>query len=61
MDDSTKPLRGQICVTILENNFQGPMLIRVSPIWMMTQNHFVGSHNNYVHATPAPTVANYWK
>ena len=28
-------------ITILENNCQGPILIRVSPIWMITQNHFV--------------------
>ena len=61
MDDGTKPLCGQICVTILENNCQDPVLIRVSPRWMMTQNHFVGRHNHYVHATPTPTVAHYWK
>ena len=44
MEDRTKPLRGQsepLCtlnthnhgVIVLENNSQGPVLIRVSPVW----------------------------
>ena len=46
-------------VTILENNCQGPIFIRVSPIWMMAQNHFVSRHNHYVHATLTPTMSQY--
>ena len=67
MDDHTKPLCGQTKPlrtrnththrgTILENNCQGPMFIRVSPIWMKAQNHFVGRHNRNLHATLTPTV-----
>ena len=58
MDDSTKPLRR---VTIMENNCQGPIFIRVSPIWMIVQNHFVDRHNHYVHPTLTPTVSQYRK
>ena len=58
MDDSTKPLR---CVTIMENNCQSPIFIRVSPIWMIIQNHFVDRHNHYVHPTLTPTVSQYRK
>ena len=67
MDDHTKQLRGQTqplrtrnshthSVTILENNCQGHMLIRVSPRWIMAQNHFLSRHNHYVHPTATPTV-----
>ena len=38
-------------------NCEGPIFIRVSPIVMKAENHFVGSHNNYVLPTPTPTVA----
>ena len=42
----TEPLRTpnthNHCVTPMENNRQGPVLIRVSPIWKIGQNHYVG-------------------
>ena len=58
MDDRTKPLRR---VTIMVNNCQGAIFIRVSPIWMIVQNHFVDRHNHYVHPTLTPTVSQYRK
>ena len=67
MEYHTKPLCGQTeplrtlntynhCVTLMENNCEGPVLIRVSPIWKITQNHFVSRQNHYVHPTPTTTV-----
>ena len=41
----------------MENNCQGPILIRVSSIWMKAENHFVNRHNHYVHPTPTPPVS----
>ena len=40
----------------MESNCQGPMLIRVSSIWKITQNHFVGRQNHYIHRTRITTV-----
>ena len=67
MEDRTKPLYGQTeplftpntynhCVILIENNRQGPVLIRISLTWMITQNHFVDRQNYYVHPTLTTTV-----
>ena len=67
MEDNTEHLRVQTeplripnphnhCVTPTENSCEGPMLIRVSHIWKITQNHFVGRLNHCVYPTPTTTV-----
>ena len=67
MEDHTEPLCRQTkpihtpnthnhCMTLMENNHHGPVLIRVSLIWKITLNHFVGRQNHYVHTTATTTV-----
>ena len=63
----TEPLRGQTeplrthntykqCVPLMEDSSQGPVLIRVSPKYNITQNHYVGRQNHCVHTKPKTTA-----